>query len=78
MSYYFGNIKDMSDVGIELAKLHALCDIVCDYDNESAAPVKERENNVTFALQIIHDFAVALGSEVDTLVDQEAAKMKKR
>lgn len=76
MSYYFGNIKDLSDVGVELAKLHALCNILCDYGNESTDHSKERENNIVFALQIIHDFVASLSSEVDTLVDQEAAKTK--
>lgn len=42
MSYYFGNIKDLSDVGVELAKLHALCNILCDYGNESTDHSKER------------------------------------
>lgn len=64
MKLYSGNINTITDVSIELGRLHALCDLVCGY-SENHADDPEFENNISFGLQMIHDMAVVIGDAAD-------------
>lgn len=67
MKFYFGNVRSWDGANLELARLHALCDIVTDYANETSDDVKVKDNNISFALQIIHDLTAALEDEFEKL-----------
>ena len=67
MKLYFGNVHSWSDAALEISRLHALCDIVTEYANETSDTVKVKDNNISFAMQIIHDLTVALEDEFEKL-----------
>lgn len=66
MKLYSGSINTITDVSIELGRLHALCDLVCGY-SESYADAPEVENNISFGLQMIHDMVVVIEDAADDL-----------
>lgn len=67
MKFYFGNVLNWNDATLELSRLHALCDIVTDYANETSDDIRVKNNNISFAFQIIHDLTVALEDEFEKL-----------
>lgn len=67
MKFYFGNIRSWNDASLELSRLHALCDIVTEYASETGDNVKVKGNNISFAMQIIHDLTAALEDEFEKL-----------
>lgn len=62
---YFGGVNSKSDVSLELGRIHAICDIVCNYAENETLTAKEKENNLIFGIQAIHDLVAALEAEVD-------------
>ena len=64
---YFGDVKSNSDVSLELGRLHAMCDIVCNYAENETLPAEEKESNLYFGLQAIHDLVAALEAEIDKM-----------
>lgn len=73
--FYFGNIGDWTDASANLSRLHALCDIVNSYAEESNDDENIKKNNIVFALQIMHDLSAALEEEFDMLADEEFDKL---
>ena len=76
MRYCTGNIRTLSDASIEVARLHALCDIINEYSNNSTEERKTVDNNVGFALQVVHDLVADLDSQMERLA-LDAANTKK-
>lgn len=68
MRYCPGNIRTLSDASLEIARLHALCDIITEYSNNSTEERRTVDNNVGFALQVVHDLVADLDSEMERLV----------
>lgn len=67
MRYCPGNIRTLSDASLEIARLHALCDIITEYSNNSTEECRTVDNNIGFALQIVHDLVTDLNSEMERL-----------
>ena len=73
MLYHCGNIEAWSDASVELGRLHALCDVLCDYARNELGP-SEAEGNIAFGVEAIHDFVVFLEKQFENLSGKEYGK----
>ena len=67
---YSGAVKSKSDVSFDVGRIHAMCDIMCDYIENTTMPDDGDQqhivtNNIVYGLQIIHDLVYSLEAELD-------------
>ncbi len=76
MRYCPGNVRHIRDASIEIARIHALCDIINEYSNYSSEERRTVDNNVGFAMQVVHDLVAELDSDIERLAMQNPEENK--
>lgn len=61
----YGEVRDLFDIHMAFARIRSLSDMIIGYQNSCSIDEETKQENIEFAIMMIHDFAAAVEDKTE-------------